>query len=96
MNTARATINVKGQFVIPVLMRKYWDITPDTQIDIISTPGVGITLKPVKTKEKISNTAYLKILAETQGAWADDDWPETEAKYNKIEKKAAQKLKNSW
>ena len=96
MNHVTARTNTKGQFVIPVAMRRYWNINPSTLIDVTNIPDAGILIKPSRKKDPISNAEYLKILEETQGAWAGDDWPETEAKQKQIELKAAKELKNSW
>ena len=96
MNQVQVNTNVKGQFVIPVAMRRYWEITPDTTLNITSIPSTGILIKPVPNKPPITNEEFLQILEETQGAWAGDDWPETEAKQRKIELKAARELKKAW
>jgi bifunctional DNA-binding transcriptional regulator/antitoxin component of YhaV-PrlF toxin-antitoxin module len=96
MNHAVARTNSKGQFVIPVLMRKDWGIDSNTSLLITNVPDVGIVIKPA-TATPITDEEYMQILEETKGAWAGDDWPETEARYNKIEEQAAKELKsNSW
>lgn len=97
MNQTQAIINAKGQFVIPVAMRKYWDIIPNTSVNVTNVPNVGIIIKPSPKTPPMTDEEYMQVLEETKGAWAGDDWPETEAKYNGIEEKAAQELKNnSW
>ena len=97
MNNVIARTNTKGQFVIPVQMRKNWGINPKTFLHVTDVPDVGIVIRPSLKQTKLTNEEFLRILEETKGAWAGDDWPETEAKYNAIEEKAAQELRdNSW
>lgn len=94
-----ASSNTKHQVVIPGFARKALGITEPVQYFVTVTPDQKITFEPftdIQISQRAKNLAYLKILKSTQGAWAGDDWPETEAKQRKIEIAAAKKLKNSW
>lgn len=97
MNQVQATINAKGQFVIPVAMRKYWEINPNTTVNVTNVPDVGIIIKPSPTTTPITDEEYMQILEETKGAWANDDWSETQKRLDKLAKKELKQLhKNSW
>lgn len=97
MNYVIARTNSKGQLVIPVAMRKYWDITEDTPLEVINIPDSGIFIKKSTNKPKLTNAEYLAILDETKGAWADDDWPKTEKKQRQLAiKEARDQRANSW
>ncbi|NCN41098.1 hypothetical protein GW916_07585 [bacterium] len=94
-----ATSNAKHQVVIPGFARKSLGIKGPVQYFVTVTPDQKITFEPftdIQISQRAKNLAYLKILKSTQGAWAGDDWPDTEAKQRKIEISAAKKLKNSW
>lgn len=95
MNNVIARTNTKGQFVLPVAMRKSLGITPETNLHI-SLEDKVITISPLPPKPFHPKKTLYEILKSTQGALAGDDWPETEAKQRKVEIKAAKKLKNSW
>lgn len=97
MNHVIARTNTKGQFVIPIAMRKSWGISPTTNLNILNVPNVGIVIKPLKPKKALTNKEYLAILDKTQGAWAGDDWPKTEKQQRKLAiKEAKQMRQNSW
>ncbi len=95
MNNVIARTNTKGQFVLPVAMRKALGITPETNLHI-SLEDKVITISPLPPKPFQTKKSLYEILKSTQGALAGDDWPEAEAKQRKVEIKAAKKLKNSW
>lgn len=95
MNNIIARTNVKGQFVLPVSMRKALGITPETNLHI-SLEDKVITITPLSPKPFQTKKSLYEILKSTQGAWAGDDWPETEARQRKIEITAAKKLRNAW
>lgn len=88
--------NKKGQVVIPKEIRDELGITEHTTLNLVIRGG-GIYIYPVKeVLTKIEGeSAYLKILEKTKGAWANDDWEKTEKKRRKIEK-AATKKRREW
>lgn len=92
MNNVIARTNVKGQFVLPISMRKALSITPDTNLHI-SLEDKVITITPLPSKPISTKKSLYEILKSTQGAWAGDNWPETEKKQRRIEIAAAKKLK---
>lgn len=95
MNNIIARTNVKGQFVLPISMRKALGITPDTNLHV-SLEDKVITITPLPPKPFQTKKSLYEILKSTQGALAGDDWPETETKQRKIEIAAAKKLRNAW
>lgn len=95
MNNVIARTNTKGQFVLPISMRNALGITPETNLHI-SLDDKVITITPLPHKPFQTKKSLYEILKSTQGAWAGDDWPETEARQRKIEIAAAKKLRNSW
>lgn len=89
--------NSKGQIVIPKKVRDALGITPQTPLNLV-VRGTGIYLYPideVMTKME-GESSYLKLLEQTQGSWANDDWNEQEKKIRKIELTAAGKNKQAW
>lgn len=93
MNQTQVIVNTKGQFVIPVAMRKYWDITPNTAVEVTNVPDVGIVIKKASTKPQLTDEEFMQILEETQGAWAGDDWDTTQKKLDKLAKQELLDLK---
>lgn len=93
MNQAQATINVKGQFVIPVAMRKYWNITPNISVNITSVPNVGIIIKPSPKEPLMTDEEFMDILEETKGSMITADWDETEKKLDKLARQELKDLK---
>ena len=87
--------NEKGQIVIPKAIRDSLGINKNIPLKIVQRGG-GIYLYPIREliEDIDGNTSYLKILEKTQGAWAGDDWPETEKRRHKIEIKAAKRRRN--
>lgn len=65
-----ATSNVKGQIVIPKIIREALDIRPRTNFNVIVSGG-GIQLHPIRTVVTLAekNKAFLKLLEMTQGSW---------------------------
>lgn len=89
--------NNKGQIVIPKQIRNALGITPQTPLNLV-VRGKGIYLYPVDevvTKME-GESAYLKLLEQTQGSWADDDWGRQEKKIRAIELEATRKNKQAW
>lgn len=87
------TSNTKGQVVIPHMIRKRLGIVPNTLLQVTQV-GEDILLRPVKriiTQTKSDNQALLEVLKRTAGAWAGDDWPETEKKMRRVELAATRK-----
>ena len=95
MNNVIARTNTKGQFVLPISMRRALGITPETNLHV-SLEDKVITISPLPPKIFQNKKSLYEILKSTQGAWAGDNWPETEAKQRKIEIAAAKKLRNAW
>lgn len=94
------TPNTKGQIVIPKKIRDDLNISAGQPFNMITSNG-GIHLYPVNevvTEEEKSNQkeVFLEILKSTQGAWAGDDWPQTEKRRRKIEIKASRERKKAW
>ena len=89
--------NEKGQIVIPKEIRNSLGIDRNVSLKIIQRGG-GIYLYPIKEiiTDIDTESAYLKILERTQGAWAGDDWPKTARKRRKIELAATKRSKAVW
>lgn len=92
-------VNKKGQVVIPSKYRKELGITEETPLHIVRNEA-GLLVYPITDLptpgKSINNEAYEKILDASQGAWADDDWPEREKKQREVELKAARRRKQKW
>lgn len=96
MNQVIARTNSKGQFVLPVAMRRMLGITPETNLHI-SLEDKVITITPLPLKPLQTKKSLYEILKSTQGALAGDDWPETEKRLDKLAKKELKELhKNTW
>lgn len=93
------TPNSKGQIVIPKTVRDLLGITPNIPLNLIVRDN-ALHMYPVReinSDHKILNTAFLKLLKKTQGAWADDKtWVKTRKKRRKIELEASKKRKQAW
>lgn len=90
--------NEKGQIVIPKKIRDSLGINKNVPLKVVQRDN-GIFLYPIKgyiTNIDTDKSAYLKILEKTQGAWAGDDWPETEKRRRKIELAASKRRKAAW
>lgn len=89
--------NSKGQIVIPKKYREQVGIKKDIPLNIV-VEGSYITIHPVKAVFSANSLTekYLKILKQTQGSWAGDDWQETEKKRRTLELKATKKNKQVW
>lgn len=97
MNQVQVNTNAKGQFVIPVAMRKYWEITDQTPLNVTNVPNVGIVIKPSPKTPPLTDEEFMQILEETQGSWKNDDWDETEKKLDKLAIQELKELKaSSW
>lgn len=92
--------NAKHQVIIPKEVRDALGIDKPVKYYVTVSPTQKITYEPIESvsvSQRAKNLAYLKILKKTQGAWAGDNWPKTEAKQKKLELEAAKKLKQeSW
>lgn len=89
--------NNKGQIVIPKQVREALGISPQTLLNLV-VRGKGIYLYPVEevvTKME-GESAYLKLLEQTQGSWANDDFEKQEKKTREIELEASRKNKQLW
>lgn len=80
------TPNAKGQVVIPKKFRDKLGISENTTLNIVLDSD-SVHIYPVSSVVKTieANKALLKILEQTQGSWADDDWPKTAKKQRKSE-----------
>ena len=97
MNSVRTTTNAKGQFVIPVLMRKNWNITNTTPLEVIDIPNSGILIKPISKKTELTDEEFMEILEATKGSMINADWDETEKKLDKLAKQELKEMKaNAW
>lgn len=98
MNNVITKTNVKGQFVLPIAMRKALGIDENTHLHVSLKDRV-ITIEPftdIVVSQRAKNLAYLKILKSTQGAWVGDNWPEQEKEIDKREIKATDEMRNAW
>lgn len=96
MNNVVARTNVKGQFVLPISMRRALGITSETNLHI-SLDDKVITITPLPPKPFQTKKSLYEILKSTQGALAGDDWPKTEARLEKLAQKELKELhKNTW
>ena len=89
--------NQKGQIVIPKKLREALDIDKDVPLNLVLR-GRGIYMFPVDevfTRTETENS-YLEILNKTQGAWAQDNWPQGRKKRRRKELAASQKRKKPW
>lgn len=95
------TPNTKGQIVIPKKIRDGLNITENTALNIVDD-GRIIYIHPVKeiiTASESDNSKLLKVLKETQGAWANEDWDaydKMEKRRRKIELAATKRNKKIW
>jgi bifunctional DNA-binding transcriptional regulator/antitoxin component of YhaV-PrlF toxin-antitoxin module len=97
MNQVQVNTNIKGQFVIPIAMRRYWEITDQTPLNVTNIPDLGILIKPSPKTPPMTDEEYLQILEETQGSWKNDDWEETEKKLDKLATlELKEQKKDSW
>ncbi len=89
--------NNKGQIVIPKQVRDKLGITPQTPLNLV-VRGKGIYLYPIDEVliRMEGESSYLRLLEQTQGSWADDDWRKQEKKIRRIELEAARKIKHAW
>lgn len=88
-----ASVNSKGQFVIPQEYRKMFNITEGVVLNI-TTKYTGIFLEPIEeVLPKISeNSTYLDVLDSTKGSWKqakvkDDNKRDLEIEASKRRKK---------
>lgn len=93
--------NMKGQIVIPKKIRDELNITENTPLNMRVIDD-GIYIYPIKevittAQEDKNYRMLLRILKETQGAWADDrDFDKRQSKMRKIEIEVAKKMKKAW
>lgn len=89
--------NQKGQIVIPKKIRDSLGIDEEVPLNI-SQRGGGLYLHPVKEVigDENDNKSFFKILDNTRGAWAGDDWLETEKRRRKIEIEESRQRKRAW
>lgn len=97
------TPNTKGQIVIPKKIRDGLNITENTPLNIRLMDD-GIYIHPItevvtNAEEDKRHRVLLRILKETQGAWANEDWDaydRMEKRRRKIELAAAKRNKKAW
>lgn len=89
--------NNKGQIVIPKHIRDSLGMIEGQPLQIVVS-GTGVYIKPVREviTGSSSKDLYLKILEQTKGTWAEDDWEETEKRSRAIETEAAKKSRKKW
>ena len=89
--------NSKGQVVIPKKFRDELGIDEGVFVSV-TLKGNAINIVPIEksVSSKDSRALFIEVLRKTAGAWAGDDWPETEKKRRKIELAASRKRKNAW
>ena len=72
-------------------------ITSKTSLNLV-VRGKGIYLYPIHqiiTKEE-GESSYLRLLEQTQGSWAGDDWEKQEKKIRAVELQASKKNIQAW
>jgi len=90
--------NQKGQMVIPKEVRKQLGIDADSQLHLTVT-GSSFVITPLTDQNFphiLSKKTYAEVLAQTKGAWANDDWSRTEQTREKLELAAARQRKKTW
>jgi len=89
--------NAKGQVVIPKKIRDALGINAKMFLRI-SKIGDGVFMHPIAdTHPSLErDSEFLRILKETQGAWAGDDWDRQAARRRKIELAASRRRKKAW
>ena len=92
--------NKKGQIVIPKEIRNELGIDQYSTLNLLIRDN-GFYVHPITSigaKTKTDNTAFLKMLKETQGAWgsASKEEIKKEKERRKLELKAAARSKNAW
>jgi len=95
MQQVIARTNAKGQFVIPITMRKHWEITHTTPLQVIDIPNTGILIKPTLQQTNLSDEEFMDILDATKGSMAGADWDETEKKLARLAKAELKELKKN-
>lgn len=94
------TPNTKGQIVIPKKIRDGLNITKNTSLNI-RVMDDGIYIHPItevvtNAEEDKRHKVLLRILKETQGAWANDkEFDKRQKKMRKMEIAAAKRMKNT-
>jgi bifunctional DNA-binding transcriptional regulator/antitoxin component of YhaV-PrlF toxin-antitoxin module len=97
MNQVQVNTNVKGQLVIPIAMRKYWEITDQTPLNVTNVPNVGIIIKPSPKTSPLTDEEFMDILEATKGTMVAADWDETEKKLDRLAKQELKEMKaNAW
>lgn len=92
------TPNTKGQIVIPHKMRKELGIAAGTYLQLILI-GNSIVVRPIRDvmTAETENSAILKILEKTRGAWGDaKDWDQMRKRRRRIELAASRRRKQLW
>lgn len=91
------TPNVKGQIVIPKVIREALKIGPNTPVNL-QLRGDGIYIHPIREiiTDVESENSYGKILALTQGALGAKPYYKNEKLRRKIELQAARRRKQKW
>ena len=87
--------NDKGQMVIPKSYRDTLGINPDVPLQLLlKTDGFYVRMVENVITKNAGSDLYLQLLDNTAGAWADDNWDNTQNQRKIIEKKASQTRKN--
>ncbi len=91
-----ASINVKGQVVIPKEIRLKLKIDETVPLSF-EVYGSSIIIKPIKdiiTSES-KKLSFLEILKQTQGSWSDD-YDEKLDKKEKLKLESKRRKENEW
>ncbi|MEK7504429.1 MAG: AbrB/MazE/SpoVT family DNA-binding domain-containing protein [Patescibacteria group bacterium] len=89
--------NDKGQMVIPKSYRDTLGINPDVPLQLLlKTDGFYVRMVENVITKNAGSDLYLQLLDNTAGAWADDNWDNTQNQRKIIEKKASQTRKKIW
>jgi AbrB family looped-hinge helix DNA binding protein len=95
--------NKKGQIVIPQEVREQLNIDENSTLNLVLRDK-SVFIYQVKsvntTEEEDENTAYLKVLEKTAGAWAEsedwNDWDKREEERRAKELKSVNEARNEW
>ena len=91
----RNPINIFGFKIQGVFPKRRTELAHAIGHTVQKEFGFHNDIKEILTDDD-SQSLFVKILEKTQGAWAGDDWPETEKRQRKIELAATGRNKAPW